>query len=333
MLTPYFNHVHVVNYMRISVTDRCNERCLYCQPHGPFELLPRTDILSYEEILRVARVAVGLGIVKFRVTGGEPLVRQGVVDFLRDLCRIPGVQDVGLSTNGVRLAPIASQLRSFGVTKVNISLDSLRADRYKGITGGRLEDVLAGIDAAVEARFPQTKLNCVLMKHRNDDEVFDLIEYARQRDVALRFIELMPVSTTEVLTEENFLAAETVKRSIRERHGLVPLASYKGNGPAEYFTIPSMTTPNGSAIKLGFIGAMSNLHFCETCNKLRLTPDGKLRPCLGHHDEYDLKEVLRSGADDGALRRVFELTIARKPQQHEFRENYQPSRRMVAIGG
>src|ERR1041384_5250366 len=187
--------MHVVNYMRISVTDRCNERCLYCQPHGPFELLPRTDILSYEEILRVARVALSLGIGKFRVTGGEPLVRHGVADFLRELCGIAGVQDVGLSTNATRLAPIAEDLRAFGVAKVNISLDTLRPDRYKSITGGNLSDVLAGIDAAVNARFPQVKLNCVLMKKRNDDEIFDLIEYARQKDVALRFIELMPVSS------------------------------------------------------------------------------------------------------------------------------------------
>lgn len=325
--------MHVVNYMRISVTDRCNERCLYCQPHGPFELLPRTDILSYEELLRVARVAVSLGIVRFRVTGGEPLIRQGVVNFLQQLCAIPGVQDVGLSTNGTQLAPIARQLRGFGVSKVNISLDTLRPDRYKAITGGRLTDVLSGIDASIEARFPQVKVNCVLMKGKNEDEVFDLIEYARQKDVALRFIELMPISTTEVLTEANFIAAETVKRSIRDRFGLVPLPNYRGNGPAEYFTIPGMRTTSGGTIKLGFIGAMSNLHFCETCNKLRLTPDGKLRPCLGHHDEYDLKTVLRSGGDDADLRRVFELTIARKPQQHEFRENYQPGRRMVAIGG
>jgi len=319
--------------MRISVTDRCNERCLYCQPHGPFELLRRQEILSYEEILRVVRTAVGLGIVKYRVTGGEPLVRQGIVEFLRELCRTPGVQDVGLSTNATRFAPIASEVRRFGVSKVNISLDTLRAGRYKAITGGLLKDVLAGVETAVAAGFPQVKLNCVLMKNKNDDEVFDLIEYARQQDVALRFIELMPVSSTDVLTEENFLPVETVKRWIRDRLGLEPLSGYRGNGPAEYFTIPSLKTRSGGAIKLGFIGAMSNLHFCETCNKLRLTPDGKLRPCLGHHDEYDLKDVLRSGADDAELRRVFELTIARKPPQHEFRDNYQPGRRMVAIGG
>lgn len=325
--------MHVVSYMRISVTDRCNERCLYCQPHGPFELLPREGILSYEEILRVTRVAVSLGITKFRITGGEPLIRQGVVDFLHSLCAVPGVSDVGLSTNGTRLSSIARALRSFGVTKVNISLDTLRADRYRAITGGRLQDVLDGIDAAIAAQFAQVKLNCVLMKHRNDDEVFDLIEFAREKDVALRFIELMPVSTTQVLTDENFLPVERVKREIHDRWKLVPLAGYKGNGPAEYFTIPDKPTSSGAPLKLGFIGAMSNLHFCESCNKLRLTPDGKLRPCLGHHDEYDLMPVLRNGATDDQLRRVFEETIARKPRQHEFRENYQPGRRMVAIGG
>lgn len=325
--------MHVVSYMRISITDRCNERCLYCQPRGPFELLPRKEILSYEEILRVTRVAVSLGITKFRITGGEPLIRQGVVDFLRSLCAVPGVSDVGLSTNATRLSSVAGALRSFGVTKVNISLDTLRADRYRAITGGQLQHVLDGIDAALEARFPQVKLNCVLMKQRNDDEIFDLIEFAREKDVALRFIELMPVSSTQVLTDDNFLPVERVKREIHDRWKLAPLTGYKGNGPAEYFTIPDKPTSSGSPLKLGFIGAMSNLHFCESCNKLRLTPDGKLRPCLGHHDEYNLMPVLRNGATDDQLRRVFEETIARKPRQHEFRENYQPGRRMVAIGG
>src|SRR5258708_4975716 len=182
--------VHIVTYMRISLTDRCNEPRAFCLPHDvTIEWVPKGQILPYEEILRVARVATSLGVTKFRVTGGEPLVRRNVAEFIGELNKLPGVTDIGLSTNATLLAPLAHQLRKSGVNKVNISLDSLDAEKYRELSGnGHLADVLAGIDAAVDAGFPQVKLNMVLMKGKNDDEVFDLIEFAREKSITLRFI-------------------------------------------------------------------------------------------------------------------------------------------------
>jgi cyclic pyranopterin phosphate synthase len=322
--------VHIVTYMRISVTDRCNERCAYCMPHDmTIEWLPRGEILTYEEILRVARVATGLGVTKFRVTGGEPLVRRNVTEFIGELNKLPGVTDIGLSTNATLLAPLAHRLRARGVTKVNISLDTLDADLYHELTGtGHLKDCLTGIDAAIGAGFPQVKLNCVLMKGKNDDELLDLVEFAAAKHLTLRFIELMPISTSEVLTDDHFLSIGHARQIIEQRYELVPADVKLGNGPAVYYRA------DGLPIHIGFIGALTNLHFCETCNKVRLTADGKLRPCLGAHLEYDIKPALRDpNTTDEMLRQVFIQTIRNKPEQHEFRNNYVPGRKMVAIGG
>lgn len=315
--------------MRISVTDRCNERCAYCLPHDvAIEWLPKGQILTYEEILRVARVATSLGVTKFRITGGEPLVRRNVAEFIGELNKLPGVTDIGLSTNATLLAPLAHQLRAAGVTKVNISLDTLDAELYRELTGnGNLADCLAGIDAAIES-VVQVKLNCVLMKGKNDDELLDLVEFAAGKRVTLRFIELMPISTGEVLTDDNFISIAHARRIIEPKYELVPDDVKLGNGPAVYYRA------NGLPIHLGFIGAMTNLHFCDTCNKVRLTADGKLRPCLGAHMEFDLKTVLRDATKtDADLREVFVQTIRNKPEEHEFRNNYIPGRKMVAIGG
>lgn len=326
--------MHIVTYMRISVTDRCNERCAYCLPHDvTVEWLPKGQILTYEEILRVARVATSLGVTKFRITGGEPLVRKNVTEFIGELNKLPGVTDIGLSTNATLLAPLAHQLRAAGVRKVNISLDTLDAGKYHELTGnGRLADALAGIDAAIDGQFPQVKLNAVMMKGKNDDEVFALIEFAAKKRLTLRFIELMPISTSEVLTDDNFIPIGHIRRIIEQRYELIsvpqPPSSVGGNGPALYYRA------EGLPIHLGFIGAMTNLHFCDSCNKVRLTADGKLRPCLGAHMEFDLKSVLRAAnSTNEMLRKVFVETIRNKPEEHEFRNNYVPGRKMVAIGG
>jgi cyclic pyranopterin phosphate synthase len=321
--------MHLVTYMRISVTDRCNERCAYCMPHDvAIEWLPRGEILTYEEILRVARVATELGVTKFRITGGEPLVRRNVSWLVAELNKLCGVTDIGLSTNGTLLAPLAHHLRDAGVRKANISLDTLDADLYRQLTGnGRLADCLAGIDAAITAGF-QVKLNTVLMKNKNDEELLDLVEFAVGKRVPIRFIELMPISTSEVLTDENFLSIGHARRIIERKYELVSDDVKLGNGPAVYYRANSLP------IHIGFIGAMTNLHFCDACNKVRLTADGKLRPCLGAHMEFDLKTVLRDpNATDADLRRVFVETIRNKPEEHEFRNNYVPGRKMVAIGG
>jgi cyclic pyranopterin phosphate synthase len=327
---------HRISYLRVSITDRCNERCTYCMPHELQEWLPREDILTYEETLRLIRIAAELGVSKVRITGGEPLTRRGVLNLVRELPKLRGIRDIGLSTNGTLLArevapctTMARGLRDAGVRSVNISLDTLDREIYSGITGRDFyPQVIAGIDAAISVGFDQIKLNTVLMRERNEDQLIPLIEFAAARNLILRFIEMMPVSTTEVLDEENFMSILATKRMIESRYGsLVPEPKFRTNGPATYYQIP------GRRQRIGFIGAMTNLHFCESCNKLRLTCDGKLRPCLGSYLEFDIMKPLRAGASDEQLRQFFLDVVDRKPEQHDFRNNYQPGRKMIAIGG
>src|SRR6266446_4343573 len=299
---------HRISYLRVSITDRCNERCTYCMPQELQEWLPRSEILTYEETLRLIRIGVELGVSKVRITGGEPLTRRGVLDLVRELPKIPGLCDIGLSTNGTLLArevepqrTMAAALRHASVRSVNISLDTLDRHVYSEITGRDLHaQVLNGIDAAIAAGFDQIKLNTVLMRG----------------------------STREVLDEKNFISVSEAKRAIESRYGsLIPEPEFRTNGPAAYYQIP------GRQQRIGFIGAMTNLHFCESCNKLRLTCDGKLRPCLGSYLEFDIMKPLRAGASDEELTQFFLEVVDRKPQQHDFRENYQPNRKMIAIGG
>ena len=329
-------HGHRISYLRVSITDRCNERCAYCMPGELHEWLPREGILTFEETLRIIRIGAELGVSKVRVTGGEPLTRRGVVDLVREIPEIDGIRDVGLSTNGTLLArklesgaTMAAALCEAGVRSVNISLDTLDRHFYSQITGRDFhQQALEGIDAAIGAGFEQIKLNTVLMRGRNEDQLLPLVEFAAIRNLILRFIELMPVSTTDVLSDENFMSILHAKRLIESQYGpLIPEPSFQTNGPATYYQVP------GRNQRLGFIGAMTNLHFCESCNKLRLTCDGKLRPCLGSALEFDIMEPLRAGASDGELRQFFVDVVDRKPLQHDFRENYEPGRKMIAIGG
>jgi GTP 3',8-cyclase len=322
-------HGHRISYLRVSITDRCNERCAYCMPGELHEWLPRTEVLTFEETWRLVRIAAELGVSKIRITGGEPLTRRDVVDLVRGVANVPGIRDVGLSTNGTLLRKFARDLRHVGVKSVNISLDTLDRQVYARITGRDfLPQVLDGIEAAIAAGFEQVKLNCVLMRGRNEDELAPLIEFAAARDLTLRFIELMPVSTTEVLSDENFMSILHAQRVIQSHFGdLIPEPTFRTNGPATYYQLPNRRQ------RIGFIGAMTNLHFCESCNKLRLTCDGKLRPCLGSYLEFDIMKPLRAGASDMELKQFFLDVVERKPAQHDFRDNYQPGRKMVAIGG
>lgn len=328
---------HHVSYLRVSVTDRCNERCRYCMPHELQEWLPRAGVLGFPEMLRLVRVAATLGVDKIRVTGGEPLTRAGIIEFLRELSRVDGIKQVGLSTNGTLLdrrgrsgRTVAQELRAAGVSSLNISLDTLDRAAYHEITGRDfLPRVLEGIDAALEAGFASIRLNAVLMRGRNnDDGLAELVEFAASKNLLLRFIELMPVSAAEMLDDSNFFPIAEARRAIEKSFGpLIPQPGFRTNGPATYFQIA------GRDQRIGFIGALTNLHFCESCNKLRLTCDGKLRPCLGSHLEFDILRPLRGGASDEELRVFFLHVVDRKPERHEFRDNYQPQRRMVAIGG
>jgi len=300
------------------------------------EWLPRHEILTYEETLRLIRIAAELGVSKVRITGGEPLTRRGILDFVRQIPEIPRITSIGVSTNGTLLArevtpgrTMAEALRDAGVQSVNVSLDTLDAAVYSQITGRDFHSqVLNGLDAAMAAGFDQTKLNAVLMRDRNEDQLLPLIQFAAARNLLLRFIELMPVSTTEVLTESNFMSVTEAKRLIESAYGsLIPETEFRTNGPASYYQVP------GSSQRIGFIGAMTNMHFCESCNKLRLTCDGKLRPCLGSYLEFDIMEPLRTGASDEQLKQFFLNVVERKPQEHDFRNNYHPNRKMIAIGG
>ena len=332
-------HGHRISYLRISVTDRCNERCRYCMPQEVQEWLPREGILSYEEILRITKVGASLGIKKIRVTGGEPLTRKDIVPFLEKLCAIEGIDEVGISTNGTLLSSevkdregknMAESLKAAGLRTVNISLDTLDRAAYLAQTGrDYLQKALDGIDAARDAGFEKIKINSVLIKGTSEEQLIPLIDFARDRDLLLRFIELMPVTTEEMLHEDNFLSSGAAKKLVEQHYGstLQARPDFRTNGPASYFEIPE------SDQLVGFIGAMTNLHFCESCNKLRLTSDGKLRPCLGSYLEFDMMSVLRDGATDEELAQFFKDVVDRKPLEHDFRNNYTPNRKMVAIGG
>jgi cyclic pyranopterin phosphate synthase len=350
---------HCISYLRVSITDRCNERCTYCMPRELQEWLAREDVLTYEETLRLIRIAAGLGVSKLRITGGEPLTRRDVLGFFQQLPAVPGINDIGISTNGTLLSrcsrrpvgdagsaleslshashseaatedqTVAQALREAGVNSVNISLDTLDREDYAATTGRDfLPQVLDGIDAAIAAKIPLIKLNCVLMRGRNDDQLIPLAEFAAERNLILRFIELMPVSHSDVLDDSNFLPIAEARRKLEGHFGsLIPDPGFRTNGPSSYYKVA------GREQHLGFIGAMTNLHFCESCNKLRLTCDGKLRPCLGSYLEFDIMKVMRAGATDAELTRFFLDVVERKPEQHDFRTTYQPGRMMVAIGG
>jgi GTP 3',8-cyclase len=316
-----------VDYLRISVTDRCNERCLYCMPENYSAWLPREDLLTYEEILAIAQAGVALGFKRFRVTGGEPLVRPGIVDFVGRLINLDGVESVQITTNGTRLPQLALPLFEAGLRRINISLDALDPTIYRGITGGDVAPVLEGLRAVKELGFESIKLNAVLIRGRNDGQIIPLVRFAAEQDVAIRFIELMPVSLTEMLDESNFLSVGEAAQIIRTEDELDPLDAVLGYGPARYFRLKR------SGAVVGLIGALSDLHFCDRCNKMRLTADGRLRPCLGNHLETNLIPALRPAVDELALENLIRSTLAGKPAEHLFRENYQPDRIMTAIGG
>jgi len=311
-----------IDYLRVSVTDRCNERCFYCMPQGYAGWSCKEDRMSADEILGVVRAAAAMGFRKIRLTGGEPLVRGDIVEIAAGIWNIPGIEALGLSTNATLLAPLAGPLKQAGVRSVNVSLDAMNPDVYRTITGGRLEGVLEGLAAAREAGFEMIKLNCVLLRGLNEDQFHPLLDYAEQHGHPIRFIELMPMAG-ELDFQKHYLSAG-MARLMMDPGGdlLVPDPDVRlGHGPARYWR------HRVSDVQVGFIGAMTTPHFCATCNKLRLTADGKLRPCLGREGEIDL----RAAGDPGAALRA---AISNKPEDHTFVpwEN-QTGRPMTALGG
>lgn len=323
-----------IDYLRVSVTDRCNLRCQYCMPAEGVAFKGHPDILRYEEIVKIVRAAVGLGVRAVRLTGGEPLVRAGIVDLVRMLAAIGnpengGLDDLSMTTNGILLGRYAADLRQAGLMRVNVSLDTLRAERYAAITrGGKLADALAGIAAAEAAGLKPIKINAVVLRGANEDEIADLARLTLEHPWHVRFIELMPLNDCSCGFEGEYIPSHEVrKRIVAELGALEPAAAWAGAGPAEYYHL------RGALGLLGFISPISE-HFCASCNRLRLTADGKVRPCLLADSELDLRAVVRGGASIAEIEDVLRQAIMIKPTGHHLDENLAPHDRMMSqIGG
>ncbi len=311
-----------IDYLRVSITDRCNLRCRYCMPSD----LPKAahaSILSYEEIQRLCGIFCELGIQHIRVTGGEPLVRKGCMGLLQALRGLPGLEALNLTTNGVLLSEHIPALAALPIDSLNISLDTLRSQRYKALTGyDGSGDVLRAIRQAVEAGM-RVKLNCVVMRGVNEDELPDMAKLAQELPVDVRFIELMPLGAATAF--EAVPGEEVLARLRREDPALAPVAS-RGAGPARYFASPSLQG------RIGFINALTD-HFCEGCNRLRLSSQGFLKLCLFHNDGIDLRTLLRTGAGDRQIREAIEVAIAKKPKGHAFGQSASELDGLSSIGG
>lgn len=329
-------HGRVIDYLRISLTDRCNFRCIYCMPEEGVVPISHEDVLKIEEIARLVRIAANMGIRSVRLTGGEPLVRKGVVDLVEQVSNTPGIENVSITTNGVLLPQMADDLKRAGLSRVNISLDTLDADQFKQVTRvGKLEDTLAGIEAALEAGFDPVKINAVAVRSLNQD----FLAFARlsvDRPLHVRFIEYMPVGTSSGVDglgwgKQDVVSCEELFNTINEKAreaGLLELEPAGadqplGWGPARYFKFPDA---RGT---VGFISPISR-HFCGDCNRLRLTSDGKLRPCLFSDNEFDVRSALRNGTDED-VRAVLQTALRDKPDEHH--DKVGTERNMSQIGG
>jgi cyclic pyranopterin phosphate synthase len=303
-----------ISYLRISLTDQCNLRCFYCTPLPLESNLPADELLSYEELLRVISVSTGLGIKKIRLTGGEPLVRRDVGDFIRKLHDISGIEEVRITTNGILLADKAEELYAAGIRKLNISIDSLKAERFKEITGvDAFGKVFRGIELALELGFDSVKINVVAMKGKNDDEFLDFARLTLDKPLQVRFIEFMPMGDDSKWQQDHYVDSAAIRSSIERLGQLVPIApdGDQLKGPAKVYKLPGAT---GS---IGFISPISD-KFCSNCNRLRLTAEGCLRACLLTDVETDLKSILRNGGSDEDIIQAISDTIRRKPKGHHL---------------
>jgi cyclic pyranopterin phosphate synthase len=314
-----------VDYLRISVTDRCNLRCIYCMPAEGINLIPHEDVLSYEEIHLIAATAAELGIKKVRITGGEPLVRISLSSLIRMLAQIDAIDDIALTTNGTLLARYADELKAAGLRRVNISLDTLKPDKFRLITrGGDLDSVLEGIDAAGAAGLNPIKINVVVMAGSNDDELLDFARKTMEEGWHVRFIEYMPFNRE--MADSSFVPVNEMQERLASLGELEP-STVKGNGPAKYYRLPRA---KGT---IGFITPVSQ-HFCFRCNRLRLTADGKLRPCLLSEQEVDLRQPLRQGISAEELKKLIKKAVDSKPRQHKLAQGCVPQDRPFSqVGG
>ncbi len=314
-----------IAYVRLSVTDRCNLRCFYCLPSRFREFEKQAQYLTLDEIERVMRAFADLGVSRVRLTGGEPLVRKDLALLAARLTALPGITDLSLSTNATLLHRQARALRRAGVTRLNVSLDSLRADRFARITGGELDDALAGLMAAKQAGFDPIKINMVALREINDDEFEDMVAFCLTHDFTLRFIEVMPVGSTGRDGARHYLDLRTVEARLARKFTLIRSA-VPGGGPARYVRVA------GSGLCIGFITPMSQ-HFCQTCNRVRLSVDGTLYLCLGQNHRYGLRPLLKRGASDGELKQAIIDAVARKPERHEFHERPAELVRFMSMTG
>ncbi|MFZ5966386.1 MAG: GTP 3',8-cyclase MoaA [Bacillota bacterium] len=313
-----------INYLRVSVTDLCNLRCRYCMPEEGIEKKRHGEILSLEEIFEIIKASVTLGVNKVRITGGEPLVRKDIVSLIENIGKLEEIKDIALTTNGVLLKQFAQDLKNAGLMRVNISLDTLKEDKYKEITrGGRLEQVLDGIEEAKKAGLYPIKINTVLIGGFNDDEIERFAQLTVDEEIHVRFIELMPLGQASSWAKSNFLSNAFIKEQLPD---LIPVHEGDKSSPARYYKLP------GAKGKIGLINPISS-HFCKYCNRIRLTADGRLKPCLHSNQEIDLKEVVRERKDD--LREMLTKAILQKPQQHTLNQldNEPVERDMFRIGG
>lgn len=299
-----------ISYLRISLTDHCNLRCQYCTPQEGRIKLANEELLRYEEILRVVRLAVSLGIKKVRLTGGEPLVRREVLTFIKALAEIPGLKDIRLTTNGVLLADHAEALQDAGISKLNISLDTLRPERFRQITGfDAFARVWAGISRARELGFSPIKLNVVALKGVNDDEFIDFARLTLTEPLQIRFIEFMPIGDSNIWDKGKYISSKGIMELLKPLGSLEPVTAKHMDGPARIFRFA------GAVGSLGFISPISH-HFCDRCNRLRLTSEGRLRSCLLSDQETDLRESLRNGTTDEEIKALIVAAILNKPKGH-----------------
>ena len=318
-----------IDYIRISVTDRCNLRCIYCMPSEGVREITHSEILTYEEIIRILSIATNLGIKKVRITGGEPLVRKGLPYLIKTISNLGAIEEISLTTNGVLLKRFARELKEAGLNRLNISLDSMDPKRYEEITkGNNLSDVWEGIRAAEELGFSPIKINMVPIRGFNDNEIKEFAALTFNKPYHIRFIEFMPTGAKDIWSKEKYISTKELKEAISGLGELKPIKNEWGSGPAKNFKLL-----NAKGV-IGFISAVSD-HFCAGCNRLRLTSDGKLRPCLFSDSEIDLKKALREGCDDDELQRLLLLGLQIKPEKHNINESDPNAieRPMSAIGG
>ncbi|MDD4548380.1 MAG: GTP 3',8-cyclase MoaA [Syntrophomonadaceae bacterium] len=318
-----------INYLRVSVTDRCNLRCRYCMPEEGISHLGHSSILSLEDIARLIKISTDVGVNKIRLTGGEPLVRKNLSQLIDYIAAIPRIDDIAITTNGILFADMATEFKKAGLQRINFSLDSLVDEKFKYITRrGDLQQVRKAIFKALELEMHPIKINVVVINGFNDNEILDFVELAYNYPFHIRFIEFMPIGDLFYWKKERMLSCDVIKSRVEQKYELITARTIKGNGPAKYYSI------NGGQGTVGFISPMSN-HFCGECNRIRMTADGRLRACLYEKTETDLGAALYSGASDEELRQLFINVINRKPARHHMDDGWGVGnqRKMYQIGG